>query len=165
MSAAGFSLCKKDAPAMLSTRVMNLLVYAALSVLSILVIRALSGLPVTIPGDVGTHFFPTMLAYAILGLCAIGAVRTVLAGRGDDFRTENIGRIVATAVFMAAFFLSWENFGAFYLQAFVFLFVLFTYYRLSMGLTVRALALNAVVAFGITATCYIVFNYLIYVDL
>lgn len=150
---------------MISYRVVNLLVYAALSVLSIMVIRALSDLPVTLPGDVGTHFFPTMLAWGILGLCALGAIRTLLSGSAEAFRIEYFRRVAFTIALIAAFFLSWSNFGFFYLQAFVFLLILFTFYRLPIGLSTRLVTINAIVALGITAFCYVVFNFLIYVDL
>ncbi|MCK0150870.1 hypothetical protein MWU54_12595 [Marivita sp. S6314] len=150
---------------MLSTRVVNLLVYAALSALSALVIWSVSGLPVTLPGDVGTHFFPTILAWGVIILCAIGAIRSLLSGAGEAFRIDYLPRVLLTIGMIAGFFVSWSQFGAFYLQAFVFLFVLFTYYRLPVGLSAKLIGVNAAVALGITAFCYVAFNFLIYVDL
>lgn len=150
---------------MFSTRLVNLLVYAALSALSAVVIWSVSGLPVTLPGDVGTHFFPTILGWGVIGLCTIGAIRTVLAGAGEVFRIEYLSRVLLTIAMVCGFLLSWSKFGAFYPQAFVFLFVLFTYYRLPVGLSVKLVTTNAAVALGITSFCYIAFNFLIYVDL
>jgi len=143
----------------------NLLVYAALGALSGLVIWSVSGLEVTLPGDVGTHFFPTILAWGVLALSGIGIIRTLLDGPGEPFRIEYLARVLFTIALIAVFFLSWSRFGLFYLQALVFLFVLFTYYRLPVGLSAKLVITNAAVALGITGFCYVAFNFLIYVDL
>lgn len=149
----------------MTMRLMNLIVFAALSALSILVIRSVSALPVNITGDVGSGFFPALLSWLVLACCAVGAVRTVLAGAGGRFRTDYLPRVLVTMLVTGLFLLSWQQFGAFYLQCFVLLMGLFTYYRIPRGVTVRQLALNALVAAGITLVCFITFNFLVYVDL
>jgi len=149
----------------MTMRLMNLIVYAALAALSILVIRSVSGIAVNMPGDVGSGFFPAMLSWLVLALSALGAARCVLAGAGGSFATDYLPRVLATIAVTAAFLLSWQSFGLFYIQAFVFLFGLFTYYRIPRGVSAYQLGLNAAVAGGITLVCYVTFTFLVYVDL
>ncbi|WP_112322772.1 tripartite tricarboxylate transporter TctB family protein [Oceanibium sediminis] len=149
----------------MSIRTMNLIVYAALAVLSILVIRAVSDIPVTMPGDVGSGFLPGFLAWLILGFSGLGAVRAILAGDGGRFGAEYLGRVLITIGVIAGFLLSWQYLGFFFLQCFLFLFGLFTYYRWPRGPSVRLLVTNAGVAAGITLLCYVTFTYFVFVDL
>ncbi|TNF21446.1 MAG: hypothetical protein EP318_07675 [Rhodobacteraceae bacterium] len=149
----------------MSIRTMNLIVYAALSGLSIMVIRAVSEIPVTMPGDVGSGFLPGFLAWLILGFCALGALRAVLAGDTGKFTSEFLGRVLITIGVIAGFLISWETLGYFFVQCFLFLFGLFTYYRWPRGPSARLFALNAAVAAGITALCYVTFTFFVFVDL
>ncbi|WP_323763968.1 hypothetical protein [Marinovum sp.] len=149
----------------MSIRTMNLIVYAALSVLSVLVIRAVSEIPVTMPGDVGSGFLPGFLAWLILGLCGLGAVRAVIAGDVGAFTSEYLGRVLITIAVIAGFLLSWETLGYFFVQCFLFQFGLFTYYRWPHGPSARLFAVNAAVAAGITALCYVTFTFFVFVDL
>lgn len=149
----------------MSIRTMNLIVYAALSVLSILVIRAVSDIPITMPGDVGSGFLPGFLAWTILGFSGIGAVRAVLAGNGGPFESEYLGRVLITIAAIAGFLLSWQKLGFFFPQCFIFLFGLFTYYRWPRGPSARLFTLNAIVAAAITALCYVTFTFFVFVDL
>lgn len=149
----------------MSMRLTNLIVYLAIAMISILVIRAVSTIPVTMDGDVGSGFFPTMLSWLILICCGLGAVKTVLAGTGGMMASDYLQRVFITIGAIAVFLLSWQKLGYFYPQCFVFLFGLFTYYRLPRGVSARLLAGNAVVALGITLVCYVTFTFLVYVDL
>jgi len=149
----------------MTIRTMNLIVYAALAVLSVLVLRAVSEIPVTMPGDVGSGFLPGFLAWLILGLSALGALRAVLAGDTGSFRSEYLGRVLITVGVIVGFLLSWQNLGFFFVQCFLFLFGLFTYYRWPHGPSARLFAVNAAVAAGITALCYVTFTFFVFVDL
>ncbi len=148
-----------------SMKMMNLVIYAALTVISITVLWAVSDGPEPMPGDVGKGFFPSFLSWLIIGFSAIGAVRCIMAGPLGEFRVDYFSRMVFSVAAIAIFVLSWSRFGFFYGQAFVFLLVLFTYYRRPKGFGPRQVALNTGVAAGITLLCYIVFRHLIYVDL
>ena len=148
-----------------SIKLINLIIYAGLLVISAFVIRAVSTLPASMPGDVGSAFLPTILAWAVIVLCIIGVVRTVLAGQEGVFQVEYLGRILITIGAVSLFVLSWSKLGYFYFQTFALLFGLFLYYRAPRGFGTRNVVLSAGVAAGITLSCYIIFRHLIYVDL
>ncbi len=149
----------------MSYRTVNLMAYFGIAIVCFIVQRSVVGIPDMIPDDVGTGFFPAMLAWLTIGLCLLGALKTILTGPGDLFLINNGQRIAITFGAVAIFILSWKSFGFFYIQEFVFLFALFTIYRIPLGLNPQRLGLNAAAALGITAFCFLVFNQLIYVDL
>ena len=148
-----------------SIRVMNLVVYAGLIGLSAYVIYAVSAMPKSMPGDVGSAFFPSVLGGFVIFLSLLGIVEAIRQGDAGVFQVDYFRRIVLTVLAVALFLLSWSRFGFFYGQSFVFLFGLFLYYRSPRGFGARNVALSAIVAAGITLVCYIVFYHLIYVDL
>lgn len=149
----------------MSIRILNLIVYLALAGAALVVHMQVSGLEPVIPGDTGSGFFPSVLAWIIIGLSAIGLVKTLIEGEDGRFEIENAVRIFVTVVVIAIWVLAWSYLGNFYLLEFLMLFVLFTYYRMDLGITQRRLLEHVALAAAVTAVCWVVFNQLIYIDL
>lgn len=149
----------------MSYRSANLLAFLGIAMVCFIVQRSVSDIPTQIPDDVGTGFFPGMIAWLTIGLCAAGAIKTVFSGPGGLFLVEQGRRVAITFGIVVIFVLSWKTFGFFYVQEFVFLFALISIFRIPLGLSAKKVALSAGVALCITSICYLVFNQLIYVDL
>lgn len=86
---------------------------------------------------VGPTYFPNILAGTLVALCIVVLVknfRDTSPKNLEKIVTPNFWYILATMVFVIAFVASWQMFGAFYLNVFVFLTVLLTLYRLEFGI-------------------------------
>lgn len=96
-------------------------VYVLLCALSVAVIRDVAVLDNLMPGDLGPAFFPTFMAWAVIVLCGLGALRSFVTDAGLRLDLPGRGRILVTFGATIAFLALWQSFGHFYLLGFVYL--------------------------------------------
>lgn len=99
----------------------DIAVYALLSALSVAIIRDVAVLDNLMPGDVGPAFFPSFMAWTVIVLCGIGAVRGIVMDSGLRLDLPGRGRILVILAASAAFFALWQTFGGLYPLGFLYL--------------------------------------------
>lgn len=107
---------------------------------------------------IGPSYFPILLSVALFLLCVISLVKTVLRKEDKRITIPNFRLILGTIVLTVLFVLGWSTFGFFYIPLFIFLWLLLTLYRLSLGLKRKIIAMNTGLALGLTLFIYLVFD-------
>lgn len=113
--------------------------------------------------QIGSGYFPTLLATILIILSSINLVKTFVSTDRQKIELPNAKRIWWTIGLLALFFVTWKQFGYFYVQMFLYLFIMFTLYRLPLGRKKRYFAVNFAVALVLTLMVYGVFDVLMYV--
>ncbi|OEY66109.1 tripartite tricarboxylate transporter TctB family protein [Marinobacter sp. X15-166B] len=145
-------------------RILDLTVFIALAALGAMIIYQSYELPAGFGGDMGSGYFPRILGWMLIGFCVLGAVSSLFSKAVHEFSIPMAWQVAGTVVLMALFIWSWSTFGYFYLQLAVFLFVLLTFYRASVGINAKSLGLNALFAVIVSVAFYVVFNHFMYVN-
>lgn len=113
--------------------------------------------------QIGSGYFPRLLAIALIILSVINLVKTFVTKDNKKIELPNAGRIWWTIGLLALFFVTWNLFGYFFIQVFVYLFIMFTLYRLPLGWEKKHFAINLAVALVLTLLIYLVFDVIMYV--
>lgn len=141
---------------------LDLAVYAFIIACGAMTIWQTSDLPESLPGDLGSAFFPQAMAVIMMALCVVGAV-TAIANRSDERIVFEGGfKLIVTIAATALFFGLWSAFGYFYQLAFLFLFGLLTFYASDQKLTAKIVVLNAVGSAIFIALAYLFFTEVLY---
>ncbi len=145
-------------------RILDILTYIVIAGLGAAIIYHTYMLPAGFDGDLGSGYFPRILGWMLIGFCGIGLVSSLLSKENKEFSIPMAWQLVGTVVLLSLFIWSWSAFGYFYQQLALFLFVLLTFYRASVGINMKNLALNALFAVVVAVIFYIVFNHFMYVN-
>lgn len=145
------------------TRFANLLMYALLSGIAVVVILQSYGLPNPFGGTIGAGGFPIGLAIATLVLCAIGALRTIAGPAGPVLEIRGLRKALVTLAAMVALFGLWQAFGYFFPLAFVFLSGLLCLYAADKKLTWRMVLINIAGAAVVLFLIYLFFTHVLYI--
>lgn len=141
---------------------LDLAVYAFIIVCGAVTIWQTSTLPESMPGDLGTAFFPQAMAVIMMVLCAMGAVSAILARDHERIAFGGGAKLIVTVAATAFFFGLWGALGYFYPLAFLFLFGLLTYYAADQTLTPRIVVFNAIGAAVFIGLAYLFFTEILY---
>ncbi|WP_067726517.1 tripartite tricarboxylate transporter TctB family protein [Oceanobacillus damuensis] len=101
-------------------------------------------------------YFPKLLVIVLIILCLISLIQTI-RGNSEKINIENLKLIGLTTLFIIIFIASWGYFGYFYINTFLFVFILITMYRLP-NKKAKLLIKNAVTSLFITVIIYGVFD-------
>ena len=144
----------------------DLAAYAFLIAVSLVVIRDVTRLENIMPGDLGPAFFPSFMAWAVIGLCILGAIRGILRDASDGRALLTLPgrqRILVTFGATAAFMLLWQTFGAFYVLGFAYLSGLLVYFMSDGPLRARHVAIILIVCAVIMLLIRLFFTEILYV--
>jgi len=141
---------------------LDLAVYAFIIGCGAITIWQTSDLPESMPGDLGSAFFPQAMAVIMMVLCAISAISAILTHGGERLAFGGGVKLIMTIAAMALFFGLWGAFGYFYLLASLFLFGLLTYYAADQKLTLQIIVLNAVGTAVFIGLAYLFFTEVLY---
>lgn len=115
--------------------------------------------------QIGSSFFPRILAVGLIILPIINIAKTVINKEKDEkIVIPNHGKVWLTIVIIALFLYSWIRFGFFFVQAFLFTFILLTIYRLPLGLKMKNIAVNLAVSGILVGATYLIFDYFMYIQ-
>lgn len=141
---------------------LDLAVYALIIAIGAVTIWQTSDLPESMPGDLGSAFFPQAMAVIMMVLCAMGAVSAVVSRDSERVAFDGGVKLIVTIAMLCLFFGLWGAFGYFYLLAFLFLFGLLTFYASDQKLTVKIIAFNAIGAAVFIGLAYLFFTEILY---
>lgn len=134
----------------------EILFYAFLAGVGSLVLWQTTGLQSR--GDtIGPAAFPQAMGWALIGLCALGALRSVIQAAPDRLAIPGGRKVIVTLAALSGFVGLWQWLGHFYLLAFVFLTGLMAFYSLDERLTWRRLGL-----FSAGVGVFLAFTYLFF---
>lgn len=145
-------------------RILDISVFIALAALGAIIINQSHQLPAGFGGDLGSGYFPRMLGWMLIGFCGIGAVSSLISNAKEEFSVPRVWQLAGTVGLISLFVWSWSEFGYFYQQLAVFLFILLTFYRASIGINIKNLAMNALFSVIVSLVFYVVFNHFMYVN-
>ena len=141
---------------------LDLAVYALIIAIGAITIWQTSDLPESLPGDLGSAFFPQAMAVIMMAICAIGAVSALFTHSEERVVFEGGVKLIVTIAATALFFGLWGAFGYFYQLAFLFLFGLLTFYASDQKLTLQIVALNALGSAVFIGLAYLFFTEVLY---
>lgn len=132
-------------------------------VLGIVVLYMAYQLPASLDDKTfGSGFFPKILAITLILLCVINLIQTRFA-RDEKIEFPGLKKIGITIASIALFYVSWTYIGLFYLNSFILIFGLSTYYGDNRSKS--ALITNAVVTSLTVIFLYFIFGYLLKLNL
>jgi hypothetical protein len=111
-------------------------------------------------GGVGPTYFPNILTALLVLLCVVTLYRNfrdVSSENVGQITTHNFWYIIATFALVVAFIASWQLFGYFYLNVFIFLTVLLTIFRMDFGIG-NGLLVGATTSAFTTGFLYVLFG-------
>lgn len=141
---------------------LDLAVYALIIGVGAVTIWQTIDLPESLPGDLGSAFFPQAMAVIMMALCAMGAVSAIFTRDGERVVFDGGVKLIVTIAMMCLFFGLWGAFGYFYQLAFLFLFGLLTFYAADQKLTLQIIAFNALGSAVFIGLSYLFFTEILY---
>lgn len=106
-------------------------------------------------------YFPQILGIALIILCIISIVQTVLKKEDEKIDRGNLLMTLSTLAVTSLFIIGWQTFGFFYIQLFIFLFVLFTIYRFK-SLNKKIFFVNVIISLFVSGSIYLIFERLMH---
>lgn len=148
----------------MSFKLADVLTLTVLAVFTLL--YGYSALQFDVPSDIhnpGPGYFPLLLAGGLLLLCLFSLVASFRRTKEPKLELPNGKLVVLTILVIAGFLVSWSYFGFFYLNLFIFQFILVAVYRRKHGVLelLKAAGLSA----GVCLFVYLAFDLLLKIDL
>ena len=136
--------------------------YVFIMLCGVVVIWEAAKLPDSMPGDLGSSFFPTALSLILIFLCALGAISAITSREDERVAFDGGVKLIVTIAALVAFFGLWGAIGYFYPLAYLFLFALLTYYACDEKLTARIVMLHAIGTAIFIGLAYLFFTEILY---
>ena len=141
---------------------LDLAVYAFIIACGAITIWQASLLPESMPGDLGSAFFPQAMSVIMIALCTLGAASALTSRNTERLEFDGGVKLLVTLGAFALFFGLWGLIGYFYPLAYIFLFGLLTYYACDQKLTMRIVLFNALGAAMFMGLAYLFFTEILY---
>jgi hypothetical protein len=111
-------------------------------------------------GGISAGYVPFWLSIILVILCGLNLVQTLLKKESKDKKIiiQNWKYIIFTLVILPLYFMSWSNFGYFYIQTFFLLLILMLVYKIPTGLSARNVIPIAALCGLCTFIIYIIFS-------
>lgn len=138
----------------------SFVVLTMLCVLAVLYFMAADALPEQqTGGPVGSGYFPKLLAVLLMMLC-VGSIFQTFKKEDKKIPIPNVKLMLLTLGLTILYLWSWNNIGFFYVNTFLYLFALLTFYKRSRS----HIWIHIAVALTMTAFIYVVFGRLLYIQ-
>ncbi len=144
------------------TKYADIGVYALIVAMGVIVLVQNASLPEAFGGDVGPAFFPSSLAWIMIGMCGLGIVRCVTGENRELLDFPGLKKIIVTIVAVASYFIIWQSFGQFYLLTTLLLSGLLVFYSSDEKLTRKVVVASIAGSVGFVALIYVFFTFVLY---
>lgn len=147
----------------MKTKILDRIVMIVIIIVGMLYWRSSVALGTGTSANIGSGFYPSLLAMILLLLTLVKLLQTLRTKDEEKIQFPNGKLVLFTMGAIALFILSWSFIGYFYIHLFLFIFFLYSVY--SERLKKQFIMKNAFLSLAVTISIFIIFDLVLHLSL